>query len=192
MICGKNQMGRMPVSFEEVGMRFSCCLLGLAFCVAAGTLHATVLPDACGEEKGDFRVSEQKDATPPGEPEAGKAQVIFANVADRNTDRLTIRVGMDGSWVGATKGHSYFAVTVAPGVHHLCTNYQGAMGQLKEVVGLTSFTAEAGKTYYFAINAVTSGAYGNMHKTIEFAVLSEDEGKFRVKAGPMSVFELKK
>jgi hypothetical protein len=160
--------------------------------LGAAQLKATVLPDACGEEKGGFRVTEQKDAAAPGEPEAGKAQVIFANVSDRNTDRLTIRVGMDGSWIGANKGHSYFSVAVTPGIHHLCTNYQGAMGQLKEVNGVTSFTAEAGKTYYFAVNAVTSGGYGNFHKTIEFAVLSEDEGKFRVKAGPRSVFELKK
>jgi hypothetical protein len=168
------------------------CLLLCGGVLLTVPMRATVLPDACGEEKGGFRVTEQKDAPAPGEPESGKAQVIFATDTDRNTNGLTTRVGMDGSWVGANKGHSYFAVSVAPGVHHLCVNYQGAMGQLKEVNGLTSFTAEAGKTYYFAIHAVTSGAYGNMHKTIEFAVLSEDEGKFRVKAGPLSVFEPKK
>ena len=64
---------------------------------------------------------------------------------------MQVRYGVDGAWVGANKGNSYFAVTVDPGVHHLCVSWQSALRQIEEEhVRMAIFTAEAGKVYYFA------------------------------------------
>ncbi len=95
----------------------------------------------------------------------------------------TIRFGMDGSWVGANNGNSYFALTVDPGVHHLCASWQSVLGTLKKNVGLTLFTAEPGSIYYFAAQ-VTVTSRDNV--TFALSQLNEDEGKYRLKLSKLS------
>ncbi len=97
----------------------------------------------------------------------------------------TVRFGSDGAWAGATKGRSYFTVSLDPGVHHLCANWQSALPPVEKHAGATSFTAEAGKTYYFsAAVTVTSQSVA----TFGFSQLNEDEGKYRVKLARVSTF----
>src|ERR1022692_4903336 len=61
----------------------------------------------------------------------------------------TVRVSLDGSWVGANRGASYFFFPVEPGEHHLCADWQSAP---PSVVGrklaLSNLGAEPGQTYY--------------------------------------------
>jgi len=59
-------------------------------------------------------------------------------------------VGLDGQWIGATNGNSYFYFSVDPGEHHLCTNWQGFsfLGKTR-AAGALHFTAEPGGVYYF-------------------------------------------
>jgi len=64
----------------------------------------------------------------------------------------TVRFGLDGAWAGANNNNSYFAVTVDPGVHHLCVSWQSTLRMLKKSIDVASFTAEPGKVYYFAAN----------------------------------------
>ena len=96
----------------------------------------------------------------------------------------TVRFGMDGAWVGANSGNSYFALTVEPGVHHLCASWQSALGNTKKDVDVTSFTAEPGHVYYFAaavtVNSRTSITFG-------LSQLNEDEGKYLVKGRDLSI-----
>jgi hypothetical protein len=94
----------------------------------------------------------------------------------------TVRFGMDGTWVGANKGDSYFALTVAPGVHHVCASWQSDLETLKKNVKATSFTAEAGQVYYFAGEIVAS----RDTLIFNFSELNEDEGKYQVKSLKLS------
>jgi hypothetical protein len=152
--------------------------------------RATVLPDACGDDKTNFQVTTQKDQPAPGAPEADKAQIVFIETVNKNTFftlPITTRYGLDGAWVGANEGNSYFVVPVAPGVHHICADWQGAFNFNKKKTGLTSFTAEAGKTYYFQAE-ITVQAHQNdaTHKSLELSGLNEDEGKYRIKISALS------
>jgi hypothetical protein len=165
----------------------------------------TVLPDACGDVKTKFEISEKKDQPPPAGPEDGKALLVFVGTVPTShfASLPPIRYGLDGQWAGATKEKSYFAVSVAPGLHHVCAAIRGGMSlHLNNAVPL-DVTVEAGKTYYFEAETVVTlgsapmmagggapgpaGARSHSSASFSFVPLTEAEGKYRVKAWNLSV-----
>ncbi len=108
---------------------------------------------ACGQTEIKFEVKINSGAHTVPAPEAGKALVIFLqDDAQFNTrPRPTNKFGIDGAWAGATDGATYFYVSVDPGSHQLCAEWQSSLLLLgrKPPTGLASFTAEAGKVYYY-------------------------------------------
>jgi hypothetical protein len=157
-----------------------------AFLACAGQAAANTLPDSCGDDKVKFDVTTQEGQPLPPAPPAGKAQIIFIQTENQMVTPFsdaTIRFGMDGSWVGADNGNSYFALTVDSGVHHLCASWQSVLETFKKNVGLTLFTAESGKTYYF-VAQVTVTSRDNV--TFALSQLNEDEGKYRLKLSKLS------
>jgi len=146
----------------------------------AGPVWATTLPDSCGNDKVKFNVKTEGGQPAPVEPADGKAQIIF--IEDENQPigpfmHATVRLGMDGAWLGANNGNSYFAVTVDPGVHHLCASWVG------KNVEATSFTADAGQVYYFAARVNVESRYS---VAFNLSQLNEDEGKYLVKGLKLS------
>ncbi|MGD0790976.1 MAG: hypothetical protein ABR920_04325 [Terriglobales bacterium] len=164
-------------------------LSALFFCASlacAGQLWATTLPDSCGNDKVKFDVKTEEGQPAPAGPAEGKAQIVFIENENQMIGAFmyaTVRFGMDGAWVGANYGNSYFALTVDPGVHHLCASWQSSLGRLKKNVDLTSFTAEPGQVYYFAAQ-VTVASRDSM--IFGLSQLNEDEGKYRVKLSKLS------
>jgi hypothetical protein len=190
---------------------FSAAVL-CAFLVPIARAAKTVLPDACGDDKVKFDVSVAEKESAPAGPAEGKAQIIFAEDQEARLHAFhkeTVRFGMDGGWVGGTYGNAYFPLTVDPGVHHLCVNWEGN----KNGVEVTSFTAEPGKTYYFAAEIAVSVSHGQGHVAptmgsnglhgggmvqttsvssgFSFVQLNEDEGKYRVKAWKLATWKTK-
>jgi hypothetical protein len=179
-----------------------CASLSAPVCAHA----KTILPDACGDDSAKFEVDTQENQPAPAPPSAGKAQIVFIEAYEKNMPVIggapVVRFGMDGVWVGANKGDSYFTMNIDPGVHHLCASWQTISGRMKKnSVGMDSFTAEAGKTYYyqfkFTLNGhsygrgygpgVTNGGGGmSMDYSFEFGAASEDEGKYHIKASKLS------
>jgi hypothetical protein len=167
----------------------------LSFCVCLAmslTARCTTLPGACGDSTVQFDVKTAKHQPPPAPPAAGKAQIVFlenGNVALGPFMHATVRFGMDGAWVGADNGSSYFALDVAPGVHHLCANWQSSLGAFNKDVGLTSFTAKQGKVYYFEANVTVES---KSVVTFGLSRLNEDEGKYRVSLARLSTSKPRK
>ncbi len=190
--------------------KFVLLLLCFSLATAFQAKAKTILPDACGDESIKFDVKTEKNQPAPAPPDVGKAQIIFVeeqNVRTSFFHMITVRYGVDGEWAGANYADSYFVVNVAPGVHHLCVNAQGN----KKAVGVTSFTAEAGKVYYYeASTTVTSSgggmvtthnangttgsgmAAGSINENFQFNLLSEDEGKYRIKAWKLATWKTNK
>jgi hypothetical protein len=167
-------------------LRILSAFLLSAFLVCAGQAAANTLPDSCGDDKVKFDVSTQEGQPLPPAPPEGKAQIILIQTENQMVTLAgdaTIRFGMDGSWVGANYGNSYFALTVEPGVHHLCASWQSVWGRLKKNVDLALFTAEPDQTYYFAAQ-VTVTSRENV--TFALSQLNEDEGKYRLKLSKLS------
>jgi hypothetical protein len=164
--------------------------------------RCTTLPDSCGNDKVQFDVKTQKNQPAPAPPQEGKAQIVFIEAMDKNLacwtcGSPTSRYGLDGAWAGATQGNSYFTVDVAPGEHHLCMDWQSAFGRLRQKIGMAEFTAEAGKTYYFEakvkIKEIGGGnGGGDVDRDLNFVQVSDDEGKFRLKASALATATARK
>jgi len=155
----------------------------LAFAVQA---RATILPDACGDDKVKFEVSTKSKQPPPAAPADGKAQIVFIENENHMLGPFmyaTVRFGLDGAWAGANNNNSYFTVNVDPGVHHLCVSWQSALPMLKKSIDVASFTAEPGKVYYFAANVKVIPT-GENSATYDFGLeqLDDDAGQYRLKA----------
>jgi len=140
---------------------------------------------ACGPDEVRFEV-QTRATRPVAEPVADKALVYVIEVFNKASNELgepTVRVGLDGAWVGATKGDSYFSFSVSAGEHHLCTEWQSQFKRLSKNVALANFAAEAGKTYYFRarITEETSLAF-----TFDLDPVNEDEGKLLVASSAFS------
>lgn len=120
----------------------------------------------------------------PAPPQPGRALVYFIQDDRKVTGflRPTTRVGVDGSWVGATHGNTYFFFFVDPGAHHLCASWQPssffAQGQKTMTV---DFSAKAGATYYFQATNTLPGS--SRAATISLTPLSNDEGFDLVDSG---------
>ena len=121
---------------------------------------ASVLPDACGNEKVSFEIELQKNPPAPAAPEPGKSQIFFIEKSQKppaigcfsagvSCNDVT-RFGVDGAWVGATKGNSYLTISLEPGVHHLCA----VVG--KEIKA-EPVTVEADHAYYFQVEFEAEG-----------------------------------
>lgn len=187
--------------------RFVVLLLCASLVPAVQARAKTILPDACGDDDVKFSVDTQENQPAPAPPEAGKAQIVFIEAYEKNMPMIgggpIVRFGMDGAWVGANKGDSFFTMSVDPGVHHLCASWQTIQGRLKKnSVAMDSFTAEAGKIYYYQFKFILNGhhyggAYGpgvtnggggmSMDYEFEFGAATEDEGKYHIKSSKLSV-----
>jgi hypothetical protein len=178
---------------------FLCASLALAV-----QARATVLPDACGDDKVRFEVRAQENPPQPAAPAAEKAQIVFIETMDRGDGKvvspklcvgcnITTRVGVDGAWVGANYGDSYFTLDLIPGEHHLCADWQSASGRLRGMVGVNSFTAESGKVYYYQVKVTEKQvSKEDKEESVAMTPLSEDEGKYLVKNATLSAASPKK
>jgi hypothetical protein len=148
-------------------------------------LRATTLPDACGDDKIKVDVAVQKPLTAPPAANATTATLVFVQRLGESCIGCSVsRVGLDGTWIGANKGASFFSVTTAPGDHHVCALWEAPLAKVENRIGLTDFEALAGQIYYFEIEISPNG-------TGEFAMrlkpISADMGAFLVSRSKQSL-----
>ncbi|MGP0017780.1 MAG: hypothetical protein ACLPHP_04360 [Candidatus Sulfotelmatobacter sp.] len=150
---------------------------------------------ACGPKDVQFETQTAPSQSNP-QPEAGKSLVyvveVFAKVVGEIA-RPTLRVGVDGKWVGADKGNSYISFSVEPGEHHLCANWQSHWKRLSNEMAFNGFTADPGKIYYFRarINEI-GGSGGASNFSLDLEPLNQDEGKYLVGSSALSASQPKK
>jgi hypothetical protein len=107
----------------------------------------------CGPSNVEFDVKTDNKQHPVSQPEPGKALVYFLHVESQdggiiNKGWVTSRVGIDGVWVGANHGKSYFFLSVDPGEHAACTDWQSSLKTYSSQSAAVSFSVQAGKVYY--------------------------------------------
>lgn len=108
----------------------------------------------CGADNTQFDVKTDKSQHPQGQVPDGRALVYVFE--QEKTDAVafkigavTIRVGLDGQWIGANHGSTYFYFPVDPGDHSICANWQSSLGRFSKQASAVSLTAEPGQVYYF-------------------------------------------
>jgi hypothetical protein len=171
---------------------------------------AAVWPEACGKDAVQFKVKTDKKQPTLGTPDPGKAQIIFVeSVQGPFFSAPVARFGLDGAWVGADRGLSYFAVSVDPGEHHLCASWQASTKEDKENVGVATLNAVAGQTYFYEFKMIrteigspelvaSGGVPGSVTNrdvkdkptadSVSFEVLDENQGRTRLKLLAASSF----
>lgn len=139
-----------------------------------------------------FDVTTAKIKNTAATPDSGKALVYF--IEDDSTfesiPKPTVRLGMDGTWMGATHSSSWFNFPVDLGEHHLCANWQSRVvlfGSSHQTAAV-HFTAVAGKTYFFRMQDAWNRAAG---LSINFTRLDSDEGQILIRKFAHSTFSQK-
>jgi hypothetical protein len=167
-------------------------LIALLFASPAFAQDSTVnllAAAGCGAKEIHFDVKTNKKQHPTAQPDAGKALVYVIDTA-WGLGTPAARFGIDGTWVGANGYRSYFFFPVEPGDHRLCTNVQSRFERVvKSSAAATSFTAEAGKTYYFRTKTpVGQNSYGG----IKLVSVDPAEAQVLISATAFSTFRPKK
>jgi hypothetical protein len=140
------------------------------------------LHQACGPLKVDFETS-ISTSRPPTQPEPGKALVYVA----QEMPVVTLKIGMDGAWMGATHGRSYVAFSIESGEHHMCIQWQSHRG-FSRMLSFARLNAEPGKIYYFRARI-----YGLVNpQYLDLDLIDPDEGHYLVASSPLSVSHPKK
>jgi hypothetical protein len=150
---------------------------------------------ACGPKDVQF-AAQAAPSQPLAQPDAGKSLVYVVEVFDKvvgEISRPTLRVGVDGKWVGAGKGNSYISFSIDPGEHHLCANWQSHWKRLSNEEAFNGFTADPGKTYYFRarINEI-GGSGGASNFSLDLEPLNVDQGKYLIASSAWSASQPKK
>jgi len=186
---------RVYSSAQEDGMvrKFAGSLAAAAFLlalpVAAQKLSSYASFGACGNPNAQFDV--KTESTLRGyTPDPGKALVYFIEKDAGAFFAGHTRIGIDGHWVGATEGNSYFALSLDPGVHHICANtHMGKLWTANEETALAHFTAEPGAIYYFETKNL---ALENQMIDVSLVPLDSDEGASLAGSYPVSIFHRRK
>jgi hypothetical protein len=130
----------------------------LTLLLAAPVLAQSQPPDlrtaaGCGPATTEFDVTTDKHQHAVAQPESGKALIYVIedvrNPQAMSFGKVTTRVGLDGSWVGANHGNSYLSFAAEPGQHSMCTDWQYFLKRAQKLSGAADLTLEAGKTYYY-------------------------------------------
>jgi hypothetical protein len=162
-------------------------LMSMSIC----TLAQSPGPDlaaACGPNKVAFIAHESGLIIDPITPAAGKAVVYF--IQDRGEaaegQHFTVKIGMDGAWVGVYKNNAVLAVSVDAGEHHVCANVQSNFAPGLNLA-LAHFTAEAGQAYYFRTRFI-----GEMPGRLDLDQPDSDQARYLIATYPASLFKPKK
>lgn len=133
----------------------------------------------CGPANVKFDVGTTKFRDRSPAPETGKALVFFLqdDLQFQGGIRPTTRFGIDGKWVGATHANSYFYVSLGPGGHDICANWQSVHfpGSIvpKRSTAAAHLTAEDGKTYYFRARDITKMDHSGGEHDTEYVTQAE-------------------
>jgi len=115
------------------------------------------LPETgCGPDKTQFDVKRDQKKHPTGQAEPGKAVVYVFDDEKRDPNKsywgdVTVKVGMDGEWKGATRYQSYFFFPVSAGEHRMCAGWQSRLQRYQKIRTAASFSAGAGGIFYFRV-----------------------------------------
>jgi hypothetical protein len=123
-----------------------------AFAQGAPAGRGTAAAPGCGPTDFKFEVKSSDSSHPVTQPAAGKALVYFLqdDKVFESHPRPTVKWGVDGTWIGATQANTYFYISLDPGEHHLCSEWQtSVIVTAGHQAAAAHFTAEAGQVYYF-------------------------------------------
>lgn len=138
--------------------------------------------------KFDAKQDASQHPVPQPNPDEALVYVIQDLGQVECADCALTKVALDGGWVGANHGSSYFFFEAEPGKRHICVNWQSRLESRSRVFGLANFTAEAGHVYYFRVRLL----FARSIYSFDLDPINSDQGKFLVASSAFSVSHPKK
>lgn len=163
-------------------------VLAVLFTAPAFAQNAPGAPAAaCGPKNISFKVNLNDSQHDLATPQPGKALIYFIHDAGTNWNIRypTVKVAVDGTWVGANHGDSYFSASVDPGEHHLCVTLQSSAASGLE---LAHFTAAADTVYYYRTRLFLAAGLS----MLELAPVDTDQVKYLLASFRLAVASPKK
>uniref|UniRef100_A0A7V4XUF6 Lipoprotein n=1 Tax=Acidobacterium capsulatum TaxID=33075 RepID=A0A7V4XUF6_9BACT len=145
--------------------------------------RAAKLPSSCGPMTAHPSVQLQASSKGLSPIPAGMARLVFVQQIGVCPHCGVVRVGLDGKWIGANRGNSWFAATVRPGEQHVCVAWNAPFVRLTNRIHLTDLNAEPGKTYYLETTALTGKYQVNR---VLLSKTTRDEADFLISNSKMS------
>jgi len=176
---------------NEEAIRLALVLILLAVSACAQDQSAIAAAQAaCGPKNLKFDAKQDHTQHPTPEPERDKALVyVVQELGELKCGGCALtRLGLDGNWVGANQGSSYFFFWTEPGEHHLCLNWQSRLEERSRAIALANLNAEAGKVYYFRARLFP----GHLDYSFDLDPINSDQGKYLVASSPFTVAHPKK
>lgn len=145
---------------------------------------------ACGPNNVRFDVNLDglQHPAPPPDPDKALVYIVQEMGQEKCKGCALTKLGLDGNWVGANNGDSYFYFSTEPGEHHLCLNWQSHFGWRSKAFAMANFTAEAGRVYYFRARIFP----GHLDYSFDLDPINGDQGKFLVASSIYSVSQARK
>ena len=134
---------------------------------------------ACGTIEVNYKADTDKKQHPTPEAPSDKA-LVYVLRPTMMGNKVQSKVAVDGEWKGTNRGNNYFFFTVEPGEHYFCSQ--------SENQDYLKLTVEAGKTYYLQQKV----KMGFMKARTDIVVMTDEEGKKKLKDVHLSIFEVKK
>jgi len=135
---------------QIAGFLSLCAVLLLVPSAKAGKL-----PSSCGPMGAHPSIQLQTFSRKLSPIPVGMARLVVVQQIGVCPHCGVVRVGLNGKWIGANKGDSWFAVTIPPGKQRVCVAWNAPFVRLTDRIHLTELDAEAGKTYYLETTALT-------------------------------------
>jgi hypothetical protein len=172
---------------EEKEEPMKTILLVLAVSTSLASAQTpSVTKTACGPAGTHIpaTASESNQETMKPVPGKGMLYLLMDDGISGNNQHYTVKMGVDGAWVGAYRVNSYIAVSLDPGEHHLCANVQSA-SSWGRIVALAHLKVVPGETYYFRTTflAGLNSQYASA-PFLSFEPLDSDEGKYLIETLP--------
>lgn len=123
---------------------------------------------------------------PSKQPASGESLVYVVQDVQEQVpanSSLVTRFGVDGRWVGANRGRSYFYMELQPGTHHLCVSGQWTRLRSENSIALRRIIMDNGQVYYVRVRFLYP-AEGGISLGLE--TVDEDEGRFLVDSSAYS------
>ena len=161
---------------------FAAVLLSASTAFAQDQAAAARTAAGCGPSQTQFDVKLDDTLHLLAQPEEGKAIVY---VFEDDFTGPTMRIGVDGSWTGATNSKSFLYFSVAPGEHSVCTEWQSNVFKKtsERVGGAITLHVEAGKIYYLRMTfEEVTKAFGR----IKLSLTDNAEGQFLLSSSALS------
>jgi hypothetical protein len=166
-------------------------LFVLSLLIASASAQTSPSPrvtSACGAQETILRVEEDASSPIALTPDSAKATIVFIQDDGISGARqhYTIKIGLNGNWVGAYKQNAYFVVSVDPGEQHVCANVQ-SKSDFGSIFALAHFKAEAGHVYYFRTRFLAGlNSQYPPPPVLAMDTPDSDEAKFLVASYPLA------